>query len=202
MNNCEQKILLEFERDTIYKPSEIVSKLLSLFPDLGNEVILPIDMISENNAEIPILFFQQNDLFKISANFHNIQIIVNGKYTDDVESIVKKVFEIFKELKINFVGMSYTFEQEQDKGKIDLLKEKYLKISEEENLNEIFLSFIRYLEINGFDIRWLEGYSTMNSTFLRHFEFNTKVTAITKINYRIFVNLYKKFNKIIDDNDL
>ena len=49
MNSFIQ-IFLEFEDNTIYKPSKITYKLLQKCPELGNEIILPIKGIFKNKS--------------------------------------------------------------------------------------------------------------------------------------------------------
>ena len=44
MNNFKQ-IILELEKDSIYKPSKVANDLIEKYPELGNEIILPINMV-------------------------------------------------------------------------------------------------------------------------------------------------------------
>ena len=196
-----RQIILELESDTIYKPSMITSRLLDLFPELGNEVILPIDMSNDNSVKIPIFFFRQNETFNISGNFYNIVINVSDNYIDEISNIIKNVFRIFSELKISFTGLAYTYEEERNKTEITKLKDKYLKSYDTKETDELFLNFIRYFQYQGYMVRWLEGYSTLNDAFIRHYEFNTKVTKDSKVSYKDFCTLYQHFNQIIKDTN-
>lgn len=197
-----KQILLEFENDTIFKTSSIVSMLLDLYPELGNEVVLPIDMVSEKEANVPVFYFEQNDNFKIYCNFYNFTLIVAEDYINKIEKIIAEVIDIFNNFNIKFVGMAYTIEQEENKKKIEILKNKFINPYDTRDSDELFLNFVRYFKNSGFEIRCLEGYSTLDNRFLTHFEFNTKVTESTVIDYDSFYNLYKNLNIYLKEKEI
>lgn len=191
-----KKVVLSFEKDTVYKPSLIASKLLKKFPHLGNEVILPIDM--NNDGQIPFLCFQQNKDFKIYSNFYYMSVELTRNCKDKIDKIINEIFKIFNDLDIDFIGVAYTYEEELKPDKIDNLKKKNLK-SYNDN-EEICINYLTYFDFEKFnEIRCLEGYSTFDKQMLLHFEFNTKLISDLKINCNDFHKVYEKFNRLIEE---
>lgn len=187
MNNFKQ-IILELEKDSIYKPSKVANDLIEKYPELGNEIILPINMGDENDRNIPIFLFQQNENFQINGNFYRIVINLSNNFMDKAIEIVENIYNILTNIKI--VGISCVFQEESDDNKIDMFKNKYFNL-EEINNDEIQLSLIRYISINDEnDVRCLEGYSTIDNTFLSHFEFNTKLINDKEYTFESFEKFY------------
>jgi len=185
-----KQIFLEFEESTMYKASEITSKLLEKYPDLGNEIILPINM-QEDNKNIPIFVFSQNPNFQIQGNFYNVVISVNHQFIDNFNEIIEFVVETFKNNKNNFVGIACTFQEPIEKEKIHSFKKKHFINFDTIENDEVHFSMIREININEKKTRCLEGYSTLNNEFILHFEFNMKRVdfKILNINYILnFIN--------------
>lgn len=167
------QIFLEMEDNTIYKASEITSILLKKYPDLGNEIILPINMQDENK-NIPIFVFSQNPNLQIQGNFYNLVLTISSEYNDKLEKIIKSIFEIFTDKNINFVGIACTFQEHIDNGKIDSFKLNHFTNFETIDNDKIHFSMLREININSKMTRCLEGYSTLDGDFVLHFEFNMK----------------------------
>lgn len=190
----KKNIVLNFEKDTVYKPSLIASKLLEKFPDLGSEIILPINM--NDDGQTPILYFQQNKDFKIYSNFYYISVEMAEKHSDKVNEVISSIFDIFNNLSINFVGIAYTYNEELESAKIDSLKKKNLKsCNDNEEICINYLTYFNFEQFNG--IRCLEGYSTFDKKMLIHFEFNTRLVPDLEINCNDFCKLYEEFNRVI-----
>lgn len=102
------QISLELEDNTVYKASDIVSELVKEYPDLGNEIISPINM-QEESKSIPIFVFSQNPDFQIKGNFYNLVLTISDKFNDKLEEIIKSLFRIFEGKKVNFVGIACIF---------------------------------------------------------------------------------------------
>lgn len=169
MESFEQ-VFLDFEKDTIYKPSKICEKLVQKYPELGNEIILPINM-QEDNASIPIFLFEQNKKFQIQGNFYNVLITVSMDFQYTIKDIVKYIFEILGE-ENRFMGIAYTCQEKLDNNMISNFKEKCFKDVNTIKTDEIHFTMVRQVKINDEDVRCLEGYSTLGNNFVVHFEFN------------------------------
>lgn len=168
-----KQIFLEFEENTMYKPSEVVNKLLNIYPELGNEIILPINM-QEESKDVPIFVFSQNSNFQIQGNFYNVIITVNGEYEDKFKEIIEKIFNVFNGFNINFVGIACYYQEHIDnEKKVSFMKKTFNNYDEIQD-DEIHLSIIKKVSINDKETRCLEGYSTLNDDFVSHFEFNMK----------------------------
>lgn len=167
------QVFLELEDNTVYKASEITSELLKEYPNLGNEVILPINM-QEKNKGIPIFVFSQNPDFQIQSNFYNLILTVSDKFNDKLDEITKSIFRIFTDKKINFVGIACTFQEPIDNEKMQPFKAKHFVNFDTINDDKIHFSMLREININGRMTRCLEGYSTLDDDFVLHFEFNMK----------------------------
>lgn len=192
MNHFKQ-IFLEFENDTIYKPSKITELLLEKFQELGNEIILPINMQNENK-NIPIFVFSQNPNFQIQGNFYNLVITVEENSDKNFNEIIKSIVVMFKQCNINFVGIACTFQEHINKGKIQNFKKNHFINFELENTDEIHFSIIREIDINKEKTRFLEGYSTLNNEFTIHFEFNMKKENFKILNIEYITKFFDECN--------
>ena len=192
------RIILEFEKDTVYSPSKIASKLLELYPELGNEIILPIDMNQENSVQVPIFIFQQNPDFQITGNFYNIIITVSEKYFKNVENIVNNIFEMFKSIS-DFSALACIFQKALGQNKISEMKNKFLNVSSIQESDNVQINMLRYIEISKISTRCLEGYATTDDNLLSHFEFNMKRDEGRRISYDCFLKFYNECVKYMDE---
>ena len=172
MNSFIQ-IFLEFEDNTIYKPSKITYKLLQKCPELGNEIILPINM-QDDNKSIPVFIFSQNTKINIQGNFYNVKVTIDGNNIEQVKEILKIIFNLFQEEDNNFVGIACTFQEIIDNNKIKEFKNKHFINFNTIEEDKIHFSMIREIDVLGKKTRCLEGYSTTDDEFILHFEFNMK----------------------------
>lgn len=181
-------IYLELADDSIYKSSEICEKLTSKFPELGNEIILPISQ--ENREEnVPIFIFSQNDDFKIQGNFNTITVMVRNIDKEKLFDIIKYIFNIF-ENKCNIRAIACTFEEKLDINKLKSFKEKHITNINTIDTDKIHFTLLREIEVYGKKTRCLEGYSNINNDFVVHFEFNMRLNDFKKIDFKYFTKFY------------
>ena len=192
------EIFLEFEENTIYKASEITNKLTTKYPELGNEIILPIN-IQDDNRNIPIFIFSQNENFQIHGNCYNLVMHFNGKTHDEIIEIISSIYEIFDNNKNNFIGIACTYQELNNPIKIDEFKKRYFTNLNSIKEDEIHLSLIREIEINDKKTRCLEGYSTLNNEFISHFEFNMKESNFQILGLDYIISFFKQTTKYKED---
>ena len=181
------QIILEFSNDTIYRPSDITNYLLKKFPELGNELILPLS--EPNNKEVPIFVFQQNPNFSIFGNFFDVTITVCNNYRDRIKIILQEIFNAFKDNAI-FYAIAFTFEQKLDTSKIELFKKNYFKNGTVPKNEKFHFVLSRNINIDNKDVLCVEGYSTINDNFTSHFEFHFKRSSYKSLSYQKVLELY------------
>lgn len=183
-----EQIFLDFEKGTVYKASKICEKLSQKYPELGNEIILPINM-QEDDASIPIFLFEQNKDFQIQGNFYNVVITISTEFKYRIKDIIQYIFEIFGD-ENQFVGIAYTCQEKLNNNMIPKFKEIYFKNVETILNDDIHFTMVRPIKINGEDIRCLEGYSTLGNNFIVHFEFNQYHKNYKIQTYDLFSQFY------------
>ncbi len=198
MNNLNNfiQVTLEFQENTFYNPSYITNKLKEQLPELGNELILPIDSSSESSDNIPFFVFQQNPKFNIWGNFFAVVITLYDEYQAKINEIMKKVFDSFNE-NAKFYACAFTFQEELSNEKISSFKKQYFNTTKICN-DKFHLSFMNNIKIDNKDIKYLEGYSTINSSFISHFEFNLHRKSYKEISYEIIEDLFAKIKNYKD----
>lgn len=200
MNNYIQ-VIFELKNDTVYKPSTIVKNLSEIYPELGNEIILPIDMSRNDAQETPIFIFSQNPLFKVSGNFYNIIITVSDKFRQKLEEIIINIFAVFKNY-ATFSAAACTIQNELPAEKVQSMKSKFLKNYDSLDTDVIQLNFIREIMINGEKTRCLEGYATTNHSLITHFEFNMIRDNQRTLTIERFKKFFIEIKKYIDEKNI
>lgn len=185
------QIILELKKDSFYKPSSITKCLSDIFPDLGNELILPINTENEESENIPIFIFQQNPKFKISGNYFDVTIVAYDEYREKIDNILKHVFKIF-EKEAKFYAIAFTFQEQLDKELINQFENAFFKNNILQKQDEIHLALNRYIKINDKDVQCVEGYSTINNNFISHFEFHFKRSNYDELSYKTVSQLKEK----------
>lgn len=186
-----KQIFFELENNTFYKPSNITKKFIENFPELGNEIILPINMEEEDKSR-PFFIFNQNEDFEIQGNFDNVIVNIGSTYDNRLNDILKFTYDAFKEENVNFVGIACTFEEELDNKIINHFKNNHFINFDTIESDDIHFSMLRKVNILEKETRCLEGYSTINNNFIIHFEFNMKTVDFNVLDFEYIVQFLKE----------
>lgn len=183
-----EQIFLELAEGSVYKSSKICEKLSNRFPEIGNEIVLPINTESrENNT--PIFVFSQNSDFQIQGNFYNIIITISNQEKSKVLDVIKYIFEIF-ENECDIRSIACTFEDVLNINKIIPFKKNHIINIDTIDTDKIHFTMLREINVFGKTTRCLEGYSNINDNFISHFEFNMKLNDFKKLDYKYFEDFY------------
>lgn len=174
MKNSIQ-IVLFFENNTFYNPAKVASFLVDKVDNIGNPVILPINNAPQD-ANLPILIFNQNININITASFQNISIILFEEEISKAKSFIEIIFDCFKENK--FVRMGVVISSMLNKIEFSHIK---LDINSDMILNgskDFKISWLNEPTINGLIVnRWSSYFSDKSNTdmVLEVLDFNTKI---------------------------
>lgn len=193
-----QQIFFELENNTFYKPSNITKQFIEKYPELGNEIILPINMEEEDKSR-PFFIFNQNEDFEIQGNFNNVIVTIKSRYDNKLKDILKFVYNVFKEENVNFVGIAYTFEQELDNKKISQFKSNHFINFDTIKSDDLHFSMLREIDILNKKTRCLEGYSTINNNFIIHFEFNMSTIDFKVLDFNYIIQFLNETNDYMEN---
>lgn len=172
MNNIKT-LLFELAEDTVYSANKIVAEIANKYPKIGDAVVFPINMENESH-NVPIFIFKRNKGLQMSGNFYQMVFTVNDSSDYNVKEIISFMFDIFNKYDLKTVGVACIYDNILDNDKIkEFKKRNFLKLGLADD-EQFHFNVVKIIDINGTETRCLEGYSTLNTNFVSHFEFNMK----------------------------
>ena len=169
-------VVLYFEEGTIFNPNIISTKLNEEIENIGNSINLPINTGVSEDANIPIIIFNQNKNINITANFQQISITLFDNMINKVDDIVKKVFNIFSD-NYKFVRIGFVINKILDSEYIEKIKNEIKCNNEDIFTYDFKLAWLTELTMNNIKINfWKNYFSDKENTdkILMVLDFNTK----------------------------
>ena len=169
-------VVLYFEKETIFNPNIISTKLNEKIENIGNSINLPINTGVSEDANIPIIIFNQNKNINITANFQQISITLFDNMINKVDDIVKKVFNIFSD-NYKFVRIGFVINKILDSEYIEKIKNEIKCNNEDIFTYDFKLAWLTELTMNNIKINfWKNYFSDKENTdkILMVLDFNTK----------------------------
>ena len=169
-------VVLYFEKETIFNPNIISTKLNEKIENIGNSINLPINTSVSEDANIPIIIFNQNKNINITANFQQISITLFDNMINKVDDIVKKVFNIFSD-DYKFVRIGFIINKILESEYIEKIKNEIKCNNEDIFTYDFKLAWLTELTMNNIKINfWKNYFSDKENTdkILMVLDFNTK----------------------------
>ena len=169
-------VVLYFEEGTIFNPNIISTKLNEEIENIGNSINLPINTGVSEDANIPIIIFNQNKNINITANFQQISITLFDNMINKVDDIVKKVFNIFSD-DYKFVRIGFIINKILESEYIEKIKNEIKCNNEDIFTYDFKLAWLTELTMNNIKINfWKNYFSDKENTdkILMVLDFNTK----------------------------
>ena len=169
-------VVLYFEKETIFNPNIISTKLNEEIENIGNSINLPINTGVSEDANIPIIIFNQNKNINITANFQQISITLFDNMINKVDDIVKKVFNIFSD-DYKFVRIGFIINKILESEYIEKIKNEIKCNNEDIFTYDFKLAWLTELTMNNIKINfWKNYFSDKENTdkILMVLDFNTK----------------------------
>lgn len=189
-----KEVVLFFNNNANYDAVDIAKELRNRYPELGNPMIMP----AQTDLLKPIILFKENPDFTLHTSLTNIGFVVNHTYFDKLASICFDLVDIFGEINIDLVRIGSISSVFLAHDKIDVVKQKFLKLEEFDDVADINLAWYREIETDFGRLNSWERIITDHLDFpdlLCQYDFNTPVDKKVDIDMKYL----KKFFKFIDE---
>ena len=197
------QVALFFNEGTIYNPTKVANALKDKIENIGDPVLLPINLQAPKEANIPFIIFNQAVDIQVVANFNNIILTFRNSYLKDVEKISDEIFDIFKSEGIAFRRIGYVPSIFLEKNEIEKFKEECMTSEIFNSTVDFQFAWLKKLDFMDLKINCWKRVITDTSKFdnmLNIYDFNTDETVSINVN-KEFINDFLNFcNEYIKNN--
>ena len=139
-----REIVLYFKEGCPLVPIDIAKSICDRFKDIGAPVVLT----PEENTNQPLVLFKENPEMMVTVGRMTVNMVLQEKYFEKMDTIIFDLVDLFNELKITFnsIGLIYSiFLSEKDK---EIITKKIFNIdnlpSDVEEFNTAFFKKLKY----------------------------------------------------------
>lgn len=192
-----KEVVLFFNNNANYEAIDIAKELKNRYPELGNPIIIP----AQKDSTKPVIAFKENPDFTMHASLTSISFVVNHTYFKKLASICFDLVDIFGEININLVRIGYISSVFLSSDKIDVVKNKFLRIEEFDDVSDINLAWYREIETDFGNLNSWERIVTDHLDFpdlLCQYDFNTPVDKNINIDMKYLKKFFNFSNEYIE----
>ena len=190
-----REVVLYFKGGSKLVPLDIANSMSERFKDLGNPLLLNPD----GQGVQPLVVFNENPEMMISVTQMTVNMIVDNKNFDKLDTIIFDLVDLFNDLDISFVRMGIVYSMFLNKKSKDYVMTELVKNSlVPDDVIDFNLSFFKKVDLKKEKINCWERYITGNEKFddlLVQFDFNSEVDENKDFNMKYI----KEFIKVADN---
>ena len=194
-----KEIVLYYKDGCPLVPVDIAKSVTDRFKEIGNPIVLS----PEVNSNEPLVVFKDNQEFLLTVGTSTVNLAVQEKYYDKLDTIIFDLVDLFNDLKIEFINIGLICSV--------FLSEKYKEIyfnkifnkdSLPDNISEYNLSFFREIKFRKDNINCWERLITNSPRYnelLVQFDINCLTIKKLDLNMKLIRELLKTVDSYIEE---
>ncbi len=200
----EIQFVLFFANETMYKLSKMGFLIKEKFPEIGEAIILPINIEASQENNQPFIIFNQNPNLQILANFNNIRITVKNSFIIRLEEIVFTILKLFLEEDVALVRVGYVPSLMFDANKKNDFKTSCMNSNIFMDTIDFQFSWLKKLKFDNININCWERSISDSDNFdglLKMYDFNTCMNQDIIIDKKFIKSFLSFCNRYIDQEN-
>ena len=194
-----REIVLYFKEGCPLVPVDIAKSICDRFKDIGSPVVLT----PEENSNQPLVLFKENPEMMVTVGRMTVNMVVQEKYFEKMDTIIFDLVDLFNELNITFtnIGFIYSiFLSEKDK---EIITKKIFNMDNlPSDVEEFNVAFFRKIKYKNDYLNCWERLITNSDNFkgiLTQFDINCLSIPNVDLNMKEIRNLLKVVNQYVEE---
>jgi hypothetical protein len=194
--NDVREIVLYFKEGCPLVPVDIAKGISDRFKEIGSPVVLT----PETNSNQPLVIFKENTEMMLTVGQMTVNMVVQEKYFEKLDTIIFDLVDLFNDLKIEFVNIGVIYSLFFSEKHKELCMNKFLNVENLPNdFEEFNLAFFQKIKYKKDYLNCWERLVTNSEHFNELLvQFDINCLAIEKVD--IDMKFIKEFLKIIDEH--
>lgn len=194
-----KEVVLYFKEGCPLVPVDIAKSITDRFKEIGNPIVLN----PASNTNEPLVIFKDNQEFMLTVGTATVNIVVEEKHFDELDTIIFDLVDLFNDLKVEFTNIgliSSLFLSEKHK---DICFNKiFNKESLPDGISDFNVSFFKEIDFRKEKINCWERLITNNNQYselLVQFDINCLTIKKLDLDMKLIREFLKTANSYIEE---